>query len=148
MTLSKQLTGMLIGMARATDGSDHLITPDSTAVIMECLRAIHAGSEEETIAQLIPKAREAKRRMVPDCFLCANPCGRTSDYDLSDLKLLPSHICQKKMELLRGICQLADTGAQTDFYYKALIVIGMDDFPESRLDAILRELRDLLDRTN
>lgn len=144
MTLHEKLLGALIGIARATDGSDHLICPESTAVIMDALAALHHNAGEEMFGILLQQAEDVKRNMVPDCFLCANPCGRTSDYDMADLQRLPEHIRQQKIQMLNGICQLAADRKQTDFYYKALIVIGMDDFPKPRLDALMEELDKLL----
>lgn len=143
MTLQDKLTGALIGIARATDGSEHLISPGSTAVIRDALCALHQNADAETLGTLLRRVEAEKRNMVPNCFLCDNPCGRTSDYDMADLQRLPEHIRQLKLELLRGICRLAADGKQTVFYYTALIVIGMDDFPESRLDALMEELHKL-----
>lgn len=147
MELKDKLTGALIGIARATDGSEHLITDSSTAMLVEGLAASASNCDEPQLTELITRAEAEKRKMVPDCFLCVCPCGRTSDFDLKELGKLPEPVRAMKIRLLEGVRTLALRNARGDavdrFYYKALIVIGMEDFGEDRLAGILQELNSL-----
>lgn len=134
-TKNKALYGALIGIARATDGNEHLITARSTAFLLKAL----AHPEQATLAE----AREEKRNMVPNCFACASPCGRTADYDLDRLEALDPEIRQKKLALLEGLRALAPIpGAErhSQLFYHGLIAVGMEDLPEKTLLALLQEL--------
>lgn len=132
---NKALYGTLIGIARATDGNEHLITPRSTAFLLKAL----AHPEQATLAE----AREEKRNMVPNCFQCASPCGRTADYDLNALASLDPETRRQKLSLLEGLAALAALpGAEGHglLFYHGLIAIGMDDLQERVLPELLAEL--------
>ncbi len=151
--LRDRLTGRLIGLARAADGNEHLISDATTQLIVEALRAIlpDANCDDTALQTLIWRAEAAKQQMVPNCFTCAMPCGRTSDYDMAKLWNAKAEIRSLKSELLLGICQIAVDAhfaaalgyhdAQVDrFFYKALFTIGMDDWGANALQNILMEL--------
>ncbi|MBQ8835490.1 MAG: hypothetical protein IJ001_11300 [Oscillospiraceae bacterium] len=145
--LRDRLTGSLIGLARATDGNEHLITPSSTEVIVESLFATLTDprSDAAVLEGLLARVEQEKRKMVPDCFHCASPCGKNSDYDMAALQTAPEEIRALKSLLLLGIQSLAAhalSGRRDDtvnrFFYKALIAVGMDDFgPEELLPIVL-----------
>lgn len=142
--MKNQLLGALIGIARAADGSEHLISPSSTGAILDGLAALETGGDLEA---MLHRAREEKRKMVPDCFTCACPCGRTDDYDMARLDLAAGEVRSLKAELLEGIRRMAAKNLRSDaidrFFYKALFAIGMDDFGPAELDPILEEMRQL-----
>ena len=125
------LLSKLIGLARATDGSEHLITPGATALIRECLAAM---GDNVSVEGLADKVTQAKRSMVPDCFLCANPCGRTEDYDAHFLQTAPEPLRSLKQALLSRL--LAGTVADSSLY-RSLIALGMED--EDIVRAVLTE---------
>ena len=144
-----RLIGSLIGLARATDGNEHLISDSSTAVILEALSA--SNTDGETLEKLRQRIIGEKRKMVPDCFVCASPCGRTSDYDMRKLWTADEDIRSLKSQILLGIRDMAPrvfrAAAQgyrdrevEEFFYKALIVIGMDDYGVEDLNPILLEM--------
>lgn len=150
--LQDRLLGALIGLARATDGNEHLISESSTAVIVEGLAASgnDSGMDPAVLEALLLRVEEEKRNMVPDCYICAAPCGRTSAYDMEDLRHIEENARNRKLQLLSMICRLANyakNGAirgesreEVDrFFYKALIVIGLDSFGEEGLLSILQE---------
>lgn len=138
-----ELLSQLIGLARATDGSEHLITPAAVAVVTAALKALHDGSPEAHIAAVI----EAKRAMVPNCFTCAAPCGRTSPFDLSLLKDDSQSVRAAKQELVRLLTGLAaadpDEATARDWFFLGLIAIGTQPISESALDALVSTLRTL-----
>ena len=134
------LLSQLIGLARATDGSEHLITPASTAVVLECLRAMAAGNGD--VDALLQKVLQAKRAMVPNCFSCANPCGRTESYDLSRLEQAEETVRRLKWELLDGLCRLAAEKPDTDpvLFYRLLTVLGLEDYTHDDLRQLMEQL--------
>lgn len=138
--LQMKLMGALIGLARATDGNEHLISQSSTALVIDALSAVQA--DEDTLQTLLVRASDEKRKMVPDCFLCANPCGRTSDFDLKELRHADEEVRTVKLQLLSAIRHLAgkNTGYDTGLLYKALVVIGMEDYTAEDLHPILQEI--------
>jgi len=124
----KRLIGALIGLARATDGNEHLISKASTDVILECLMA--EPTDEEELGLLLGKIDTVKRSMVPDCFLCANPCGRTSSYDMTQLENAPPEIRKIKYDILSKLQRLA-LGNLNHLdelsLYHSLVALGLDD---------------------
>lgn len=136
------LIGELIGLARGTDGSEHLITPEITNVVSACLRAKGGDALMEDLRQL---AISAKRKVVPNCFTCANPCGRTFPFDLNLLDEEPESIRQKKLALLEAARELAGaqrrTQQQDGLLYRALIAIGIQEIDPEALSNLLDAVR-------
>ena len=129
------LIGELIGLARATDGNEHLITPSATEVIRSCLHAVYTKTGD--ISCLLEQILEEKRKMVPNCFICANPCGRTSAFDFSELPAGP--IRELKLALLDTLCAAADSVPE-HILYRDLAIISIPDYTEEDLLPMLREL--------
>ena len=133
--MSDKLIGALIGLARATDGSEHLINADATRVIID---ALLANADPET---LLLRIGAEKRKMVPDCFICACPCGRTADYDMTRLAAAPEDIRTLKLQILTGLRTLAaGAGDSEHLLYRGLIAIGMEDYGVTELQPIAAEL--------
>lgn len=148
--LHDQLTGALIGLARATDGNEHLISPASTAIVVESL----ANTEDSALEKLLQRVKAQKREMIPDCFTCAAPCGKNNDYDMADLLREDAQIRELKLQLLSCIRiaaadarRAAGLGRHDDsvnlFFYKALIAIGMDGWQKERLLPIVQEAEEI-----
>ena len=151
--LQDQLTGALIGLARATDGNEHLISANSTAVIVEGLFATltNVNFDNAALEALIERVKQEKEKMVPNCFLCASPCGRTNDYNMEKLWNADEDIRSLKSLILfgiRGVAAYAYHAAVLgyhdldvdNFLYKALIAIGMEDFGMEQLLPIVLEV--------
>ena len=144
--LRDRLTGALIGLARSANGSEHLITPSVTRVIVDGLAAtLPDNCENGALEALIRRAEAEKREMVPNCFTCAMPCGRTNDYDMWKLHTAEADVRRLKEELLHGIrCMAAKTDRSNEmerFFYKALFFIGMDDFGVDPLQPVVAEMK-------
>ena len=132
-----RLTGMLIGLARATEGNEDLISPSTDKAVLEGLANLFAKEGCDTISALIAQVQEEKRRLVPNCFDCAAPCGRTNDYDMKQLWAADEDIRSLKVLILMSIrsmavyaCRASALGhtdrAVNGFFYKALYAIGTD----------------------
>ena len=151
--LQDKLTGALIGLARATEGNEHMVTDSTAAVIVEGLFATltNVNFDSTDLLELIGKVEIEKKKLVPDCFHCASPCGRTNDYDLSKLWNADEDIRSLKSLILfgiRGIAAYAYHAAVLgykdevihQFLYKALIAIGIDEFGMDDLLPIVMEV--------
>ncbi len=137
--LQCRLIGALVGLARATDGNEHLITPDSTAVVLDSLAANPSGEEE--LKDLLARVDEAKKKMVPDCFLCANPCGRTDSYDLSRIDQEEWDVREVKLRILAELRDLYEGNIDTDLellLYRGLIAIGLEGYSAEELYVLFR----------
>ena len=133
-----ELTGALIGLARATEGNEDLVSSSTDNVVLEGLFAAAADvSSDKTITELIARVQEEKRKLVPNCFGCAEPCGRTGDYDMQELWTADKDTRALKTLILLGIRGMAAYAypasvlgytdkAVNSFVYKALFAIGMD----------------------
>lgn len=138
------LLSQLIGLARATDGSEHLITPAAIATVTEALRCL-AAPEEDAISRQITAVIEARREMVPNCFTCAEPCGRTSPFDLALLREDPVPVQQAKWDLLAllisAACGAPEEETVRQFFFPGLIAMGTQPINEEALFALLRLLQ-------
>lgn len=133
----KVLIGALIGLARATEGNEHLITPQTTELIRECLNI--CPDSWDSLDHWLGKVEEEKRNIVPNCFYCACPCGRTSAYDLAEMEKEPEDVRHVKLRILREIREYAK---QQDFpshvLYRGLILVGIVGYdPEVMYDTFL-----------
>lgn len=139
--LQDQLTGALIGIARAVDGNEYLISSSTDKIMREGLAAALLGAHmgNDSLSALIRRAEDEKRKLIPHCYECASPCGRTSNYDIRRLCTADEDICSLKLLILCGIrtmaayaCRAAAMGC-TDyevnrFFYQALYAIGDESF--------------------
>lgn len=126
--LRAELFGALIGLARATFGNEDLITPSTFAVVVEGLSAIADDSDQLT--DLIRRVNEEKYKLVPSCFYCSSPCGRTSNYDMSQLGSAPEEIRLLKLSILSKLSALAGSNLSSlpteAMVYRALAAVGED----------------------
>ena len=107
--LQDQLLGALIGLARAISGNEDLITDTTDQLVLESLTAIHPQYAKETsqLSQLLLAVSEEKKRIVPDCAVCCNPCGRTENYDVAHLHAAPEDVRALKYQVLADIQEMA-----------------------------------------
>ena len=136
--LQDELTGALIGLARATDGGMQA-APEAWRLMIEGLftTVTNVNFNEKTIRELIGRVHAEKAQLVPDCSSCAAPCGRTSDYDMNLLWSADEDIRSLKSLILFGVRGMAAYAhhamvlGYTDdevnrFFAKALFAVGED----------------------
>ena len=142
--MRQKLIGELIGLARATEGNDYLLSDTTARVTIEALIASmpDSGCDLDVLRDLLDRIDEEKRRLVPMCYLCQSSCGRNNGYDLRDLESLPEKIRLLKTRILRGACAAAraSDGVQPQLLYRALYAIGARDWEEEELLPIAEEL--------
>lgn len=139
-TWEETLIGELVGLARATEGNEHLITESVTEIIVEILNAnIYSYAQ---YAAYSAKIEAAKREMVPDCFHCANPCGRTAALDLKSLERESRQIQETKFAILSEIRTMACSkrSHKTDLkLYRGLVILGLEGYSPEELFALFAE---------
>ena len=151
--IQDKLTGSLIGLARATEGNDHMVSDSTAAVIVEGLFATltNVNFDNDALLAIMDKVDVEKRKLVPECYKCASACGRNNDYDMQKLWNANEDIRSLKSLILFGIRGVAAYAyhaavlgykdeAIHKFLYKALFAIGMDDWGMEELLPIVLEV--------
>lgn len=163
--LQDELTGALIGLARACENNKK--TENTDQIIIEGLftTITNVNFNDDTLREMIQRVNEEKHIIVPDCSVCKNPCGNTDNYDMKQIWEADGDIRSLKSLILFGIRGMsayayhAKMLGYTDetvnqFFYKALCVISYD-FDMERLLPVVMETGEvnlacmaLLDRAN
>ena len=164
--LQDELTGALIGLARATNGGT-LHTDDTWKIFIEGLftTVTNVNFHDDTIRELMGRVHEDKEKLAPMCSGCGAPCGKTGDYDLSRLWHADEDIRSLKSLILFGIRGMAAYAyhamvlGYTDeelnrFFCKALFAVGEDWSMEELLPIVMEvgkynlACMELLDQAN
>lgn len=164
--LQDELTGALIGLARATTGGT-VYTEHTWDLMVEGLFATVTNVDfcDETIRDLVERIRHDKDNLSPMCAGCGAPCGKTSDYDMDELWNSQEDIRSLKSLILFGIRGMAAYAYHAmalgyrdeevlHFICKALFAVGEDWSMEELLPVVLEvgkynlSCMELLDRAN
>ena len=166
--LHDELTGALIGLARAIEGNEDLVNEGTYRLIIEGLftTITNVSFDNVTIKRLIEYVKLEKTRLVPQCGGCGAPCGRNDNYDMQKLWNADEDIRSLKSLILFGIRGMAayayhamvlgySDNDVNNFFVKALFTIGMDDFGMNELLPVVMEVgevnlkcMELLDKAN
>ena len=151
MTLQEKLIGALIGITRASNGNESILTKDTDKLVVESLLATspNAVANEDTLQSLIDRAVEEKKRIIPNCFYCESTCLRKMDYDMTSMQHEDAGVCSVKLEILAELQKLAAISykeeldgifnkERKEFFYTALYAIGMD-WSEDELHSVLEQ---------
>ena len=114
--MKEKLLGAVIGLARATENNEDLITNKTHKILTEGLIASLPDSKysENDLVILYAKIMAEKERIIPSCFTCAFPCGRTDNYDMKELWNMDERLRELKLKLLLGIQYLAMNEDRTE----------------------------------
>lgn len=164
--LQDQLTGALIGLARAI-GGDGRADGATWRLLLEGLFATitNVDFSADHVAALTEQVHREKNRILLGCAACGAPCGRTEDYDLGRLWAADEDIRSLKSLILFGVRGVAAYAyhamalGYTDddlnrFLAKALFAVGEDWGMETLLPLALEvgkynlTCMALLDRAN
>lgn len=131
----QRLLGELIGLARATEGNDHLLQSETCRLVCDTLAALpEENADCEVLLQRIDKE---KRRLVPMCYQCLGGCGRNDAYDVGLLRLDAPNLRKAKNELLdRLMAAAAHPQGREQGLYLGLYALGREDWPESQIQGI------------
>ena len=83
--LWNKLLGAVIGLARASEGNESDLTEETHAALLAGLSAAPEDGEA-ALSACIDRIHAEKKRIIPNCYACAMPCGRTADYNMDDLR--------------------------------------------------------------
>ena len=148
--LQDELTGALIGLARATEGT---IVPTETtyqAIIEGLFTTItNVSFDNDAIKDVIKKVREEKEKLVPNCSSCQAHGGRNDEYDMNELWNDNEDIRSLKSLILFGIRGMAaytyhakvlgySDEEVNEFFCEALFMIGYGDSIETLLPVVLK----------
>lgn len=115
--INDKLLESLIGLARAVQGNEDLITEKTYSLILTALKT--------NDITLIPKLEEEKMRLVPDCYTCKVNCGRNANYDINDLYNSNEVIEIKKLQVISKLITTAKTITLDDKNKLTLICTGL-----------------------
>ena len=166
--LQDELTGAIIGLARAAEGTEHLVNEEMNQLVLEGLftTVTNVNFNDETLKILIYKIENAKKKLVPNCFTCSGSCGKNDNFDMNTLWTTDEDVRSLKSLILFGIRGMAAYAyhasvlGYTDetiskFFYKALFAVGMKDWGMDELLPIVLEVgevnlrcMELLDQAN
>ena len=130
--LWNELLGAVIGLARASEGNEAELTAETHDAL---LAGLSAASEdgEAVIAACVRRIHAEKQRIIPNCYACAMPCGRTADYNMEDLRLGIGDAPALRALILAGLRSAApalrQAGAPSEdmaTVYSGLITVGLD----------------------
>ena len=147
--LQDELTGALIGLARAADGSE-LAGLQTWRLMIDGLftTVTNVNFNAATIRELIDRVHAEHDRLVPDCAVCGSPCGRSADYDMQQLWNANEDIRSLKSLILFGIRGMAayahhamvlgyEDEELNRFFARALFTVGEDLDMEQLLPVVL-----------
>ena len=148
--LQDELTGALIGLARAVDSAS-AISKRTVQVIIEGLftTVTNVSFDNAAIEDMIQKVRAEKERLVPDCSKCQSPCGKTNEYDMQQMWNADKDIRSLKSLILFGIRGMAAYAYHANvlnyeddevnrFFCEALFKIGYEESIETLLPTVLK----------
>ena len=105
--LQDQLTGALVGLARAADGAAQPIENVCKLMIKGLFTTItNVNFNEVTIQALIDEVHAEKERLAPNCPSCGS-CGKNDDYDMAKVWDADEDIRSLKSMILFGIRGMA-----------------------------------------
>lgn len=163
--LQDELTGALIGLARASDG--HQTTASTCRAMIEGLfmTLTNVNFNEETILSQIEAVRREREALIPGCSGCASPCSRNDEYDMTRLWNDDEDIRSLKSLILFGLKGIAAYAYHAlvlgysdekvnNFFYEGLFAVGEDWNMEQLLPVVMKvgevnlKCMELLDKAN
>ena len=163
--LQDQLTGALIGLARAACGRQ--VTASAHKVMIEGLftTLTNVNFNEETILRQMEAVRREKAALLSGWADCGSSCGRNDEYDMSRLWTDNEDIRSLKSLILFGLRGMAayayhalmlgySSEEVNQFFYRGLSAVGEDLDMEQLLPVVLKvgevnyKCMELLDKAN
>ena len=112
----------LIGLVGAVSNNGK--TEQTDSVIREAFLCLKdAGSEEE----IVQKIHAEKFIIAPDCATCLNPCGNTSDYDMTQFYAADANVIAAKRDMIETICKKIGLSENVpEDVYQGIAYLGYD----------------------
>ena len=157
--LQDELTGALIGLARAIDDpafasaetwtimTEGLMATAPDACLDDTATAPGTCLSDAALETMIQNVRAEKARLAPGCSSCTAPCGRTADYDMQALWTAEEEVRALKLRILADLreiaAHIAHAPAQQDedaevypLLCEALFKIGYDESTEALIPTV------------
>ena len=116
----------LIGLVGAVSNNGR--TEQRDEVIREAFLHLREPDRDEVMVRQI---HAAKNVIAPDCAVCKNPCGNTSDYDMTQFYGADEKVVGAKQKLIETICGvMKESGEMTDSVYRGIAYLGYPVQPE------------------
>ena len=140
----QKILSSLIGIARAAEGNEGKLDGETDRLVCTALSAIAEEKiSSDAVDYILSALRKEKKRIAPDCFSCASPCGRTDDPDLSALSDSPE-VSDLKERLVETLISLSCEKKINPSVYKALYLIGYGGLSRTDACQLLNGLESLL----
>lgn len=149
--LQDELTGALIGLARAADNT--AAPKEADRLILEGLFATltNVNFDDASLKQMTEKIHAVKNSLSPLCGSCTSQCEKNDDYGLDSLWTGDENIRSLKSLLLFGMRGMAayayhalilgyEDEAVNAFFYKGLFAVGYDSYTMEDLLPMVMEL--------
>lgn len=116
----------LIGLVGAVSNNGR--TEQTDEVIREAFLHLREPDRDEDMVRQI---HTVKNVIAPDCAVCKNPCGNTSDYDMTQFYGADEKVVGAKQKLIETICGvMKESGEMTDSVYRGIAYLGYSVQPE------------------
>ena len=129
--MNGEVLSALVALALAAEGNESNITADTRGLITEAINDDGGNTES-----LLKRIEDERKRLVPDCFHCASPCGRTAAYDLEGFINADEETKKAKQILLSSLKEVSGKG--DDLIFRVLYAIGRDDWSAEELLQVLK----------
>ena len=135
------LIGALIGLARATEGNEELISSSTIDILFKSLQNI----ENNNTTNLLEEIEKEKKKLIPLCYSCQTNCGRNDAYDFNIVINNENNISKLKLEILNQIVKISKTNNKNTYTYtllfNSLFILGIDNINEDYLLPTLNKLK-------
>ena len=142
----------IIGLVRSMENNEGTVTDHTHLLVLNGYIA-YDKKDIASAEMLYPKIREEKRRLVPNCFECTAPCGRTEDCTRDQLWSVDEEINRVKIKLISLLSFLSYKTVNSlnkdalDLIYRATFVLGIDYWEKEKYEKILKELQSLVNHS-
>src|SRR5665647_2271617 len=163
--LQDELTGALIGLARAMNGKAPFAAANQVMLEGLFTTITNVNFNDATIQEVIAKINAVKAMLVPQCGGCATPCCKNDDYEMKNIWEADVDIRSLKSLILFGLRGMSAYAYHAmvlgyadetvnQFFYKGMSALG-EDWGMAELLPIVMEVgsvnlkcMELLDRAN
>lgn len=139
------LIGALIGLARATEGNEELITNSTTSILIKALNNIN-NNEPDVISVLLEEIEIEKKKLIPLCYDCKTKCGRNDPYNF--MKIINNsndEVSAIKLKILDELTNIASLNKTDDYtislLFNSLFLLGIDNINKDYLSPTLIKLK-------
>lgn len=144
--LYSKLLSELIGLIRAIDSNEHMISTSTNDAIIEALKT---NINDSNMQNIIKKIELEKRKIIPDCYKCMHPCGKSEALNIDDLFNENIKIFNLKNEILMTLININKEklnqilASPYNIIYKSLYYIGIINIDFDLLLKVYNEIKEL-----